>query len=1597
LFNAAGSQKEVISSFEGVAGTIRLSKPQFVATDEFNNLVIYDAGLSKVIVKPINGKAWSFGEKGSKTGQFDKILGLAVDGGGYIYVLHGGRKQVDIYTLEGNYLTWISGGLEAFIDPIAIGVNGKSELHVLERGGPDVIVFDALGNFLKRHRALAERPGASLTKPVSLAVLRSGDFFILDEASCVLTQYDLNGMTIGTLGSRGDGERGTFIRPVVVCANASDKYHVAIYDAAKSKSQVFRVLSSAPVMRQEVKRPSLIRHTTWRPAMVDMITAPNGFRYAIQSADKSSVVAYRDSSASHVFTLSNRFKEAVALATDKESNLYVVDRKAREVLVFDTKGVLVRRFGGELPGKLKDPTSIVIQSSGTVIVSDAGAGTLHAWNTQGVYQKALTTADNAKWKSPFKVGLDSRDQIYVWDNKNNCVYRVGSNGWPVAQRQLRARGVKPRTYTGVIGGMLVDAFDQVHLYNKTNGQLEVYQWENEPVLRMSKGKPGNGPDGFGEVASICMDRSTFYIFMSPAKGAVSAWHFMVKPPTPSENYTFDAADGKLIVFFEKLNLPYVEGYALLGATDSGKDTLLQRTSLSSFTIDNTIEGDVRLKHYKIASISPSNISDATEGFDDYYTWGNQLLASERYDEALLAFQSALDRMGRAEKFVQSITTQLTSTGKMLAARNEVNRAMAYLRLAYSINPENPATIEAYQVGYAAYFREMVNREDMDNIIEEAERLMVSGTLRMIVLNSIDSLSIELRSIPNESSVFNAIVLQKKLIEWDPVNPSYTASLASAELQLYRIRKNIGSSSMEQDALLADADRNIRKSISDLKRSGKPVFEEELTLIHVLNAQRNYEDAEYRAVNILSQNAARIPKQLSLKYRYALCDSYEGKGRFDLAAMEYRKILEGNPQDLQVKLLLAEALINNRSFDDARQIYLQLLLNDRNNADYIAQIGRVELLRGNYAEASFQLERAIQEDPSDRSYYGPLGEAFDGANNYQKAIDNYDKAISFEEHRMSQARKRMAADFEIGEVQYNLEKYLIRHAALNDQIGKYTDAIRSCNKLIELNPANAEAHYNLGIASLNAGLIYDAEKALNNAARLDASNEVYSNAHANAVKQRAKIAASQPALNVVELNIYEIYPSLYRNYADVAQLPIGEVVIANNTDGVITPTSISVFVKELMDRPTQVSTPAMVGYSNSYVKLSAIFQDRILKYTQDQPMQIDVEVQYTHEGKQKTAKKSVPFTLRSRNSISWSDKRRLAAFVAPGTQRIMDYNREVDKLFRDSYTPGLNRNILKALQLFTVLNNERFSYTPDPLTSFATASLNTEILDNLQFPMETLTRKQGDCDDFVAMYAALLENAGISSAYVDVPGHVFMAFDTQIRPSELAEAGLSARDVIIQQGKVWLPVETTLIGTQNFMIAWKSAADRYYRELQSGNFPELVPLADARKVYLPSSYTPEGFSEQPVGSKELMKEYDRVLASFISKSKREIIRETESRYQSEPGNVFVKNKYAILLAQTGERDRAEGVLLEAYDLSPQNPSVLNNLGNLYYLEGRGDKAVEYYLQAAEADKRDAEIRINLCKAYLLAGNKVEARTWLNKAIELEPGLDSLYDYLKNEVK
>lgn len=92
----------------------------------------------------------------------------------------------------------------------------------------------------------------------------------------------------------------------------------------------------------------------------------------------------------------------------------------------------------------------------------------------------------------------------------------------------------------------------------------------------------------------------------------------------------------------------------------------------------------------------------------------------------------------------------------------------------------------------------------------------------------------------------------------------------------------------------------------------------------------------------------------------------------------------------------------------------------------------------------------------------------------------------------------------------------------------------------------------------------------------------------------------------------------------------------------------------------------------------------------------------------------------------------------------------------------------------------------------------EVGDYVQFPMETLKRKNGDCEDQAILYASLIEAIGMKSAVVRIPGHVFSGYYTS---------------------EGFVPVDTT---SPNFDSARTTGYTEYQENTAAGTIQILVP-------------------------------------------------------------------------------------------------------------------------------------------------------------------------------
>ncbi|MEP7322246.1 MAG: tetratricopeptide repeat protein [Saprospiraceae bacterium] len=1282
-----------------------------------------------------------------------------------------------------------------------------------------------------------------------------------------------------------------------------------------------------------------------------------------------------------ILDVSNQFDHAIDIAAS-EQFLFVLDQKEKEVQVFDIKtGKLVRKIGNALAEKMKKPVSIGLLTSDTLLVLDESKNTIYFFDFLGKNSRSILLNGLVSSKS---FETDGYENIYVKDDKLNAILKYKLDGRPTANNKLQLDGKQLNDKKGKIKSFELDPLGYLHLWNESSNELEIYSWKDQPIKILQTSSKENL--GLSRADNLSLNPLNYELQVTYEDDKFKSFKITAPVSKPENLFGFDIDGEKLIVAFRKSDRSQANRYGLMTQDVEGNDSLAYISSEKPFIIDETRIYQNRSRRYKLVAMNPSSISEPTTGFDNFFGFANYLRKHDQPEEALISYQNALRYMGRPQKMVTFASTAILDIGKTLLSKNvDLIKGLNALKTAYNLNPRDLSIQKGLGQGFNSLFWRLAAQENYNAIVDEAGKVIDNTFLKPYLMMSIDSLASTLEKLGSITTLTNARLLRTKQVDWAPEQTSIWKSVFNTDMLLYQLKNKSGAPEYELSALVAEAERHIKRAIDLLQKSNRPFINEYIQYLQTLDLSKKSSELEVSARNLIENYSSKIDAVQTMSIREYLASSLAGQKKFDQALTEYNFLLSQRPNEIKYKMGLADVQYANHNPTEALSLYKQLLLSDKDNAAILTKIGITELELGNAAEASIQLEKASRIDPTIKSVFGPLAEAYEITGNLQKSVDHYRLAI---QQFMNLNKNSSGIGFK--ESATKLKYYQDKLAKLYIRLGSFDLAGDIYQKLTLTYPQDATEWFGLGGANLSRGLVYDAVKAYQKALSISPTNSEYQSALQSTMILRTQVSKNEDPLAIAEVHIPDIFPSLYVNYGDAALLPIGDITLTNNTSLPIKYNQITLEIPGIMNEPTVQPGGIITSYSNNSTNLTAILSNKILEYTQGQKLQAKVTLTYTYDEKQRSTVKSIPITINGRNSINWSDKRHIASFIQVGPGIMADYALASNDLFKATTFVPLPDNLAKAMQIYAMLDEEKLVYTPDPDLSYSSASTNTNLLDFLQYPGETLFRKRGDCDDLVTLYCSLIENAGIPTAFIDVPGHIFMAFDLSISPSQIEESGYNQRDVIISEGKVWLPVETTLIGVAPFKDAWETAAKRYNLEINQGHNPELITMSESRKIYRPSVYNPAGAGKPTYEKTKVIKEFTDQAYQIYGKLNEGTLSTLKNQYLYEPYNVFAKNKYAVLLGQSGRLSEAKDILNEAFRLSPANSSLLNNLGNIALQDGNPQEAIKLYEKSYSFDSSDFKTVINLIKAYLKIDDKVNAKKWA----EIANALDSrAADYYK----
>ncbi len=477
------------------------------------------------------------------------------------------------------------------------------------------------------------------------------------------------------------------------------------------------------------------------------------------------------------------------------------------------------------------------------------------------------------------------------------------------------------------------------------------------------------------------------------------------------------------------------------------------------------------------------------------------------------------------------------------------------------------------------------------------------------------------------------------------------------------------------------------------------------------------------------------------------------------------------------------------------------------------------------------------------------------------------------------------------------------------------------------------------------------------------------------------------LSVEELTVDPVFPVLFKYYDDH---PIGKIRLKNTGRIPLEDVKVSIFVKQYMDNPTVAATiPLVKGGESLELPLSALFNTAVLGISEPTKVQINVGIETSVAGETYGNEEVRTLRVYDRNSIVWSDDRRTAAFVTAKDATVQKLSKNVVSIVEGRIKGSFDANLLKAIALHEALSLYGVRYQIDPTTPYSEFSKKAEAIDYLQFPNQTLGFKAGDCDDLSILNCALLESLGIPTAFVTVPGHIFMAFALEGTATEALKRFSRPADLIVEKDLAWVPVEITSIDG-GFLKAWDAGA-REWRQYAPEGKTGFYPVREAWELYEPVQFdAPQATIEVP-DQQQLLNAYMRSVNAFVDRELPLLIANLQDQLSTAPGDPNLRNRLGVVYARFARNDEAKEQFQRALARGDYAPALVN-IGTLAFRDGDLVRAKSFFDRAYKIQPSSAINVLNLARVSYELKDADAARRLFGTLRKLDSGLAERFSYL-----
>ncbi len=487
--------------------------------------------------------------------------------------------------------------------------------------------------------------------------------------------------------------------------------------------------------------------------------------------------------------------------------------------------------------------------------------------------------------------------------------------------------------------------------------------------------------------------------------------------------------------------------------------------------------------------------------------------------------------------------------------------------------------------------------------------------------------------------------------------------------------------------------------------------------------------------------------------------------------------------------------------------------------------------------------------------------------------------------------------------------------------------------------------------------------------------------------KIRLGGKTPRIKIDPIRLDPVFPVFYSYYNDN---PLGSLAVTNRERGGIRQLDVSLFVPQYMEKPKLCASIASIAEGATVnVPLYGLFTDSVLEITEGTRVTATISIDYQYYGAKKHLERHEVMTLNNRNAMTWDDDRKAASFVTAKDPVVLKFARNVDAIAKSPGGMGMNQIIRQGIAIAESIASLGVRYAVDPSSPFAIASANSQDVDYLQFPAQTLSYKAGDCDDLSILYCSLMEALGVKAAFLTVPGHIYAAFGLDMGDQEARRYFYGSENLIYTDGEAWIPVEVTILD-RGFAAACQRGAEQW-RQFSGDGSAKLLAIRESWKVYAPIGMK----SESDSIPMDFLSRFEPVFHESLGRTTEAFIAAEEKRLLAilgdTPDKAHERNLLGVLYAKFGLQEKAEREF-EAVLAKAETWPALVNLANLRLLQGRNENALELFRRAEMKAPDNSVITIGLAKALHALGRFSEVGEVYARIASRDPKLAERYAYL-----